>query len=161
MDNIKIIEETLTATIHWSTPLLLAALGEVVSQRAGVINIGIEGMMLIGAFFGMVGSFYTASLPFVAPWVGLLVAGLSGLLTAAIFVLFAIRLRGDQVVIGTALTLFALGFTEVLYSRLFGETGSPQSVPDFKQYDVPFLSQIPLFGEALFSHNIIVYLAFC
>lgn len=154
-------EDILAATIRGATPLLLAALGEVVSQRAGVINIGIEGMMLIGALFGVLGSFYTAGLPFLAPWVGLLIAGLSGLLTAVLFAFFAIKLRGDQVVIGTAVTLLALGFTEVVYHRrLFGETGSPQSVPDFKEFDVPFLSQIPFFGNALFSHNIIVFLAF-
>lgn len=154
-------EEILAATISGATPLLLAALGEVVSQRAGVINIGIEGMMLIGALFGVLGSFYTAELPFLAPWVGLIVAGLGGLLTAALFAFFAIKLRGDQVVIGTAITLFALGFTEVVYHRrLFGETGRPKSVPDFKEFDVPLLSQIPFLGDALFSHNIIVFLAF-
>ncbi len=160
MDIIAILEDILAATIRGATPLLLAALGEVVAQRAGVINIGIEGMMLIGALFGWVGSFYTAELLFLAPWIGLLIAGLSGLVTAALFAFFAIKLRGDQVVIGTAITLLALGFTEVVYQRLFGKTGSSHSVPDFKQFDMPLLSQIPFFGEALFSHNIIVYLAF-
>ena len=67
-------EEILSATIRGATPLLLAALGEVISQRAGVLNIGIEGMMLIGAFFGMVGSFYTAEFVTFAPWFGLLMA---------------------------------------------------------------------------------------
>ena len=93
-------EEILSATIRGATPLLLAALGEVISQRAGVLNIGIEGMMLIGAFFGMVGSFYTAEFAMIAPWFGLLMAGLSGLIAAALFALCAIRLRGDQVIIG-------------------------------------------------------------
>ena len=157
---IEIFEDILAAAIRGATPLLLAALGEVVSQRAGVINIGIEGMMLIGALFGWVGTFYMAELPFFAPWVGLLIAGLSGLATAAIFVLFSIKLRGDQVVVGTAITLLALGFTEVVYRRLFGVTGSSHNVPNFKEFDVPFLSQIPLFGKALFSHNIIVFIAF-
>ena len=160
MDVLKIIEEILTATIHATTPLLLAALGEVVSQRAGVINIGIEGMMLMGALFGMIGAFFTAGLPFLAPWIGLLAAGLSGLLTAVLFVFFAIRLRGDQIVIGTGITLFALGFTEVVYTRVLSITGRPQSVPDFTEYEIPFLSQIPLFGKAFFSHSIIVYMAF-
>lgn len=153
-------EEILAATIHAATPLLLAALGEVVAQRAGVINIGIEGMMLIGALFGMVGSFYTAELSFLAPWIGLLIAGLSGLATAVLFVFFAIKLRGDQIVVGTSVTLLAFGFTDVVYQRLFGKTGSPQSVEDFKEFDIPFLSQIPLLGDALFSHNIMVYLTF-
>lgn len=153
-------EDILAAAIRGATPLLFAALGEVVSQRAGVINIGIEGMMLMGAFFGMVGSFYTADLPLLAPWFGLIVAGVSGLVTAGLFAFFAIRLRCDQVVIGTAITLLALGLTEVVYKRLFGVTGNALRVTDFKQFDIPVLSQIPFVGSALFSHNILVFLAF-
>ena len=153
-------EDILSATIRGATPLLLAASGEVISQRAGVLNIGIEGMMLFGAFFGMVGSFYTAELVMMAPWFGLFMAGLSGLLAAALFALFAIRLRGDQVIIGTAMTLLALVLTEVIYQQLFGETGMAQGVPAFQQMDIPLLSQIPFIGSALFSHNVLVYIAF-
>ena len=153
-------EDILSATIRGATPLLLAASGEVISQRAGVLNIGIEGMMLFGAFFGMVGSFYTAEFVMIAPWFGLLMAGLSGLLAAALFALFAIKLRGDQVIIGTAMTLLALGLTEVVYQRLFGITGIAQGVPAFQQIEIPLLSQIPIFGQALFTHNILVYIAF-
>ncbi|MDE0427861.1 MAG: ABC transporter permease [Candidatus Poribacteria bacterium] len=153
-------EDILSATIRGATPLLLAASGEVISQRAGVLNIGIEGMMLFGAFFGMVGSFYTAELVMIAPWFGLLMAGLSGLLAAALFALFAIRLRGDQVIIGTAMTLLALGLTEVIYQQLFGETGMAQGVPAFQQIDIPLLSQVPFIGSALFAHNVLVYIAF-
>ena len=161
-------EEVLSATIRGATPLLLAALGEVISQRAGVLNIGIEGMMLIGAFFGMVGSFYTEKfamiympeLAMIAPWFGILMAGLSGLIAAALFALCAIRLRGDQVIIGTAMTLLALGLTEVIYQRLFGVTGIAKGVPAFQQIDIPLLSEIPFLGRALFSHNILVFITF-
>jgi len=153
-------EDILSATIRGATPLLLAASGEVISQRAGVLNIGIEGMMLIGAFCGMVGSFYTAEFAMFAPWAGLLMAGLGGFIAAALFALFAIRLRGDQVIIGTAMTLLALGLTEVVYQRLFGITGIAQGVPAFQQIDIPLLPQIPVIGRALFSHNILVYIAF-
>ena len=161
-------EEILSATIRGATPLLLAALGEVISQRAGVLNIGIEGMMLIGAFFGMVGSFYTEKLAMsympelatMAPWAGLLMAGLGGCAAAALFALFAIRLRGDQVIIGTAMTLLALGLTEVIYQRLFGVTGIAKGVPAFQQIDIPLLSKIPFLGRALFSHNILVFITF-
>ena len=165
-------EDILSATIRGATPLLLAALGEVISQRAGVLNIGIEGMMLIGAFFGMVGSFYAEKLamiympglammaPLMAPWAGLFMAGLGGLAAAALFALFAIRLRGDQVIVGTAMTLLALGLTEVIYQRLFGVTGIAQGVPAFQQIDIPLLSKIPFLGRALFSHNILVFITF-
>lgn len=153
-------EDILSATIRGATPLLLAALGEVISQRAGVLNIGIEGMMLIGAFFAMVASFYAAEFALLAPWFGLLVAGLSGVIAAALFALCAIRLRGDQVIIGTAMTLLALGLTEVIYQRLFGLTGIAKGVPAFQQIDIPLLSGIPFLGRALFSHNIIVFMTF-
>ena len=96
----------------------------------------------------------------IAPWFGLLMAGLSGLLAAALFALFAIRLRGDQVIIGTAMTLLALGLTEVIYQQLFGETGMAQGVPAFQQIDIPLLSQVPFIGSALFAHNVLVYIAF-
>jgi len=155
-----VVEEIFSATIRGATPLLLAALGEVISQRAGVLNIGIEGMMLIGAFFGMVGSFYMAKFPWLAPWIGISVAGISGFAAAALFALCAIKLRGDQVIIGTAMTLLALGLTEVLYQRLFGATGIAKGIPAFQQIDVPLLSRIPFIGRALFSHNILVFITF-
>ena len=79
---------------------------------------------------------------------------------AALFALCAIRLRGDQVIIGTAMTLLALGLTEVVYQRLFGITGIAQGVPAFQQINIPLLSRIPFLGRALFSHNILVYIAF-
>ncbi len=156
----EIFENIIVATIYASTPLLLAALGEVVSQRAGVINIGIEGMMLFGALFGLLGSYYTSGIPFLAPWIGILIAGFSGFITAAIFSYFAIKLRGDQIVIGTAITLLALGLTEVLYDRLLGGIGSQTGVHDFENIKIPVLENIPLIGGMLFSHNIIVYIAF-
>ncbi len=155
-----LVEEVLAATIRGATPLLLAALGELVSQRAGVINIGIEGMMLIGALSGMIGSFYTAGLPMFAPWIGLFAAGVSGLLMAIIFIIFAIKLRGDQIVIGTALTLFALGFTEVINQRLLQVFGRSLKSTAFNDIHLPVLSEIPIFGKVLFSQNIIVYLTF-
>ena len=153
-------EVILISSIHASTPLILASLGEVVSQRAGVINIGIEGMMLFGALFGLLGSFYTSTLPMFAPWIGLLVAGLSGLMTAALFAYFAIRLRGDQVVVGTAITLLALGLTEVIYERILGGINTQHGIDDFNEIKVPLLSNIPIIGDIFFSHNIIVFLAF-
>lgn len=156
----ELFENIFTSMIQASTPLLLAAMGEVVSQRSGVINIGIEGMMLFGALFGLMGSYYTKSIPILAPWIGILFAGLSGLITAAIFVYFAIRLRGDQIVIGTAITLLALGLTEVVYRRLFGGIGVQLGIPDFKVVEIPILDNIPIIGEILFSHNIIVFLTF-
>ena len=154
-------EEILAATIRQATPLLLAALGEVVVQRSGVINIGIEGMMLMGAFFGMLGSFYTgAALPTLAPLVGIVAAGLSGVITAYVFAFLTIRLAADQVVTGTGVTLLALGLTEVIYQKLFGYTGDALKVAAFGEIQIPLLSDIPWIGSALFQHNILVFLSF-
>lgn len=154
-------EEILAATMRQATPLLLAALGEIIVQRSGVINIGIEGMMLMGAFFGMLGSFYTGvALPNLAPSVGLIAAGLSGGITAYVFAFLTIRLAADQVVTGTGITLLALGLTEVIYQRLFSYTGAALKVAAFGEVRIPFLSGIPWVGAALFQHNILVFLTF-
>ena len=152
-------EEILAATIRQATPLLLAALGEIVVQRSGVINIGIEGMMLMGAFFGMLGSFYTGiAVPSLAPWVGIVAAGLSGGITAYLFAFLTIRLSADQVVTGTGITLLALGLTEVIYQKLFSYTGSALKVAAFGEVKIPVLSSIPWVGPALFQHNLLVFL---
>jgi len=154
-------EDILAATIRQATPLLLAALGEVVVQRSGSINIGIEGMMLMGAFFGMLGSFYTSILlPDFAPCIGIVAAGLSGVLTAYVFAVLTIQLHADQVVTGTGVTLLALGLTEVLYQRLFGYTGSALRVAAFSEFQMPFLSAVPWIGRSLFQHNILVFVTF-
>lgn len=155
------LEEILAATIRQATPLLLAALGEIIVERSGIINIGIEGMMLMGAFFGMLGSYYMAPLSLaLAPWAGLLMAGISGLLMALLFAFLTVRFRADQVVTGTGMTLLALGLTEVIYQRLFGYTGTALRVPSFGEFGLPLLSSVPWLGTALFRHNILVFLTF-
>ena len=154
-------EDVLAATIRHATPILLAALGEVVVQRSGVINIGIEGMMLMGAFVGMLGSLYASVFwPSIAPCVGIVVAGLSGGITAYVFALLTIRLGVDQVVTGTGITLLALGLTEVFYQRLFGYTGSALRVAAFHEFQIPFLSNLPWIGRVLFQHNALVFVTF-
>jgi simple sugar transport system permease protein len=102
-----------------ATPLLLAALGENVVQKAGVVNVGLEGMMLVGAFAATMGAKLSGD-----PFVGIAVAAAAGLLMALLFAAFAIKLTANQVVIGVVLNLFALGLTGTLYRKLFGETGT-------------------------------------
>jgi len=102
-----------------ATPLLLAALGENVVQKAGVVNVGLEGMMLVGAFAATIGAKLSGD-----PFVGIAVAAAAGLLMALLFAAFAIKLTANQVVIGVVLNLFALGLTGTLYRKLFGETGT-------------------------------------
>jgi ABC-type uncharacterized transport system permease subunit len=116
----------LTATIALATPLLLAALGELIGERAGVLNIGVEGMMLTGAFAGMLGSYATGS-----PALGMLAACTAALLLGALFALWVVTLDVDQVVAGVAINLLAVGTTGVLYRAFFGTTGSALTVAAF------------------------------
>ncbi len=115
------------ATITSATPLLLAALGENVVQKSGVVNVGVEGMLLCGAFAATLGTLYPHDLHGMAlnnPYLGLLAGAGAGTALAALFGLFAIRGNANQVVLGVVINLLALGLTGTLYRKLFGETGS-------------------------------------
>lgn len=111
-------------TLLAATPLLLAAIGEVFTERAGVINIGLEGLLLGGALASVLVSTVTGS-----PWLGLGAAILAGLSGAALFALFGIALRRDQVIVGTTINFLALGLTGVLYRAWLGEGASPPRAP--------------------------------
>ncbi|TXH38954.1 MAG: ABC transporter permease [Rhodospirillaceae bacterium] len=133
-------------------PLLLAGLGEQISEKAGVLNIGIEGMMLFGAYCGFVAAYYTGSF-----WLGYLFGGLGGMVVAALVALLCIRLGLNQIVIGIALTIGFEGLTALLHYVQFSRTYPRLSpVPTLA---IPGLSDIPVLGQALFNHNALVYLA--
>jgi len=133
-------------------PLLLAGLGEQISEKAGVLNIGIEGMMLFGAYTGFVAAYYTGSF-----WMGFLVGGLGGMVVASVVVLLCIRQGLNQIVIGIALTIGAEGLTALLHFFQFAKT-YPR-LDKAPVLEIPGLAGIPVIGPALFSHNIVVYLA--
>jgi simple sugar transport system permease protein len=143
----------LEATVRTATPLLLAALGETVTERAGVINIGLEGVVLCGAFGALVGA--TAG----GLAGGYAAAALGGVAAAFVFALFAVLLRADQIITGTAVTLLALGATGTLYRTLYGASGAALSIPTSETLPVPGLSAIPLVGPALFDQPAVTYLA--
>src|SRR5258705_12224969 len=107
------------ATLHVSTPLIFAALGGMFSERAGVINIALEGFMLVGAFAAAVGTLITHS-----PWAGCLFGMGAGVLLAAIYALFVIRLRANQIVAGTGINMLAMGLTPFLCKLLYDVTSS-------------------------------------
>ena len=143
----------LEATVRTGTPLLLAALGETLTERAGVINIGLEGVVLCGAFGALVG----ASTVGLAG--GYAAAALGGLAMAVVFALFAVLLGADQIITGTAVTLLALGITGTLYRTLYGAEGAALSIPTSETLALPGLSAIPLVGPALFDQPAITYVA--
>jgi general nucleoside transport system permease protein len=147
------MEPFLIASVKMAAPLLLAATGELVAQRSGVINIGIEGIMLCAALGGMMGAFFGGS-----PWAGLALGLGVGLCVAAVFALLAVVIQADQIVTGMGINILALGATGALYRGVFGETGAALTVPTFGNHPVPLLGGIPLLGPAFFRQDVLVYL---
>jgi len=151
----EILTSLLTSGVSLATPLLLAALGEIVMEKAGIINIALEALMLVAAFFAMYISFSTGS-----PMLGLAVAVLATLLLAAVFALLCVGAQTDQIITGAGLNIFALGLTGILLRSLFGVTGAAITAPTFAILPVPLLSKLPLVGSALFAQNALIYLTF-
>ena len=145
----------LASTLRNATPLIFAALGGMFSERSGVVNIGLEGLMLISAFAGAVGSFYSGS-----ALVGLLTALGAGLLFALIHSVLRITFEADQFISGTAINLLALGGTGFLMVELFGSGGTTPRVSSFEPLRVPGLADIPVVGPALFEQSLLVYLMY-
>ncbi len=144
------------ATLAAAVLLLLPALGGVISERSGVVNIAMEGMMLTGAFFAVV-----ADLAWHNPWLATLVAIIAGGLMALIHAVVSIRFRADQIVSGIAINIFAAGLTVFLVNRIYGlqdigHVGQSELLPNLK---VPVLDQIPFLGQVVFQQNIVVYAA--
>jgi simple sugar transport system permease protein len=140
------------AMLRYATPLTFGALGGVISERSGVVNVGLEGMMLTGAFFGAYGADKTGS------WVGgILIAMLAGGVLALIHAIWSISLRADQIVAGTAVNFLALGVTGYLYVKLYGEQGTPDDLPSIPDVHLP-IGSVPFFGDALGDLNLMVWI---
>lgn len=152
------VNALLAGTVRTTTPLLFAALGETVVERSGIINIGLEGSIIAGALAGLMAASHTASHGGV--WTGFLGAMLAGTLVAAIFALFAVILRADQIITGTAITLLALGATGTIYRLAYGSTGAALTTPTMAPTAIPGLSAIPILGPALFIQPSITYIAY-
>lgn len=144
------------ATLAASVLLLLPALGGVISERSGVVNIAMEGMMLTGAFFGVV-----ADLAWHNPWEATAVAMLAGALMALIHAVVSIRFRADQIVSGIAINIFAAGLTVFLVNRIFGlqDVGHVSQSELLPNIDIPLLGAIPFVGRVFFQQNVVVYAA--
>jgi ABC-type uncharacterized transport system permease subunit len=135
-----------------AVPILLAGLGEQMSEKAGVLNIGIEGMMIAGAYLGFVGAFYSDSL-----WLGFLTGTLGGMAIAAIMAFLCVRIGLNQIVIGIALTLGMEGLTALLHHFQFSR--SYPRLPAADRTAIPLLSDIPVLGPSLFRQHLLVYVA--
>ncbi len=141
----------LAAGVRSGTAILFASVGEIFAERSGVLNLGVEGMMLMGAMTGYGVAFATGN-----PWLGLAAAMLVGAVLALLHAFVTVSLRADQVVSGLALTFLGTGMSAVLGASLV----EVKNAPRLPAFDIPLLAQIPIIGEILFSHNIVVYLGF-
>lgn len=147
-----------TAMIRLSTPITLAAIGAVVCERSGIVNIAMEGIMIIGAFFAACVAFYTGN-----PWLGLLAGAAFGMLFSALHAMATLTLHLDHVVSGAVLNITAFGLTRYLMVQFFGHPGTSEPIPvslSAFRFEIPLLSDIPFFGPILFDQTPIVYLSF-
>jgi general nucleoside transport system permease protein len=143
----------LAAAVRVTTPLLLAATGETVAERAGVINLGLEGMMLAGALAGTLGASAAG------PWTGVALAVVAGTALAAVFAVVSIAARADQIIAGTAVTLGAVGLTGTIYREAYGVHGAGLTLPTLAPVTIPGLARIPVLGPALFAQPAPTYIA--
>jgi simple sugar transport system permease protein len=155
LDQVVVWSALTAAMLRYATPLAFAAMGGIFSERSGVVNIGLEGMMLAGAFFGILGADKLNSWP-----LGLLCAALAGGGFALIHAFFAIHLRADQIVGGTAINFLALGVTGYLFIDIYGGEGTPPDVPDIPDVHLGFLKDWYFVGPVLGQLNLMIWLAF-
>lgn len=149
-----VITPFLAATIRTATPLAIAALGELLVERAGLINIGLEGAVLAGAFGALAGG---SAGGVMGGYAGALAGGA---IVGALFAVCVLLLRADQIITGMALTLLSVGATGTLYRALYGSAGAALQAPTSGPVPIPLLSSIPVVGTALFSQPAVTYFAY-
>ena len=154
LEDVVVWSALAAAMLRFATPLVFGALGGIVSERSGVVNIGIEGMMLMGCYFGIYGADIGGS------WViGLLVAMVAGGVLALVHAAFSVTLRADQIVGGVAINLLALGITGYLYVDHYGDQGTPDDVSRVPDVTLPLIKDIPFVGDAIGKTNLMTWLA--
>jgi ABC-type uncharacterized transport system permease subunit len=141
------------AAIRMATPIVYAALGGMFSERVGVVNIGMEGMMLTSAFGGVTVSYYTGD-----PWLGVAAAVTIGGIMGLIHAVVTVKYAGNQIVSGTGLNILAMGFTAYMSQVLWGSRGASESVTGIEDITIPILSDIPVIGPIIGTHSPLVYL---
>lgn len=145
----------LEASVRLAVPLALAAMGETITERSGVLNLGLEGCMIAGALGGALGAL---ALGGAVP--GVLVGAVAGVAVALVFAAFSVGLGTDQIITGTAVTLGGLGMTGAIYQARFGTTGTALTLPTLAPMRIPLLADVPLVGPALFAQAPTAYLTY-
>ncbi|MEA2312951.1 MAG: ral nucleoside transport system permease protein [Solirubrobacteraceae bacterium] len=153
LERVVVWSALFAAMLRYATPLIFASLGGLYSERSGVVNIALEGMLLMGAFFGILGADVTNS------WVGgLVVAMAAGGGLALIHAVFAVSLRADQIVSGTALNFLALGITSFVFLNRYGSQGTPENLPEVPDVKLPLIDKIPFFGDVFGQVNLMIWI---
>jgi len=146
----EIIIPILSAAVRSGTPILYATLGEILTEKSGILNLGLEGIMLMGAFTGFAVSMYTGN-----PWIAILAAFIAGMAVTLIHGFLCITMGANQVVSGLALTMAGTGASSLLGRHYIGET-----ITGLGKMQIPFLSKIPLVGPIFFNHDPLVYISY-
>ncbi len=151
------LTSTLVSTVAISTPLIFGSLSGVISERVGVVNIAIEGDLLVGAFAGVMAASY-----FQTPYAGLVAAPLAGALLGSLLALFSVKYGVDQIIVGVVLNVLALGLTTFLYGTIMKANQGALNTNRYSLSDIkiPGLSEIPVIGPVLFDQSILVYLMY-
>ncbi len=152
--SVSFLTAFLSAAVRLAMPLMYGGLGETISEKSGILNIGIEGVMLSGAFFSFAGAWYSGSL-----LVGLLCGALGGMMVSALHAWLSIKLAKDQSVSGLALNMLLLGVTSFLF-KLMSTGQNHQQIQTLSTIRIPLLSKIPLIGEAFFNSDILTYILY-
>ncbi len=152
MLTLSVLVTVLASGVRLATTYLLAALGETIGQRSGVLNLGVDGVMLLSAF----GAYWTA-LETGNLWLAALAGLAVGLLMGVVYAVITLVFQAEQGISGIGIYLFGLGFSDLLFEEI---VGTPTPVPSLKKVPIPYLADIPYVGEALFDHNLMTYLAF-
>ncbi len=149
------MSDFLATCIVAGTPLLFATIGELITEKSGSLNLGVEGMMLMGAVMGFLGAYHLHN-----PMVAIVVAGLAGALGALIFAVLTVSFRANQTVTGLTLTIFGTGFTSFIGQPLIGQSVPIEVSEFFQKIDLPIVSKIPFLGDVFFKQDIFVYLGY-
>jgi simple sugar transport system permease protein len=152
--DLAFISGLMGATMRMATPIIFAALGEILTERAGVLNLGIEGIMLMGAMTGFLFTYSTGSI-----WFGVFAAACVGMLLGFLMAVLSVNLGLSQHVSGLGITLFATGLAMFIYRLHFGSPTVPPVIQPFKQVALPVLSKIPVIGPGLFTQYSLTYIA--
>jgi ABC-type uncharacterized transport system permease subunit len=154
LETVVVWSALFASMLRFATPLIFAAMGGMFSERSGVTNIGLEGMLLIGCFFGFLGADKFGTWYF-----GILLAVVAGGLMALLHAVLSIQLRADQIIGGTAINFLALGLTGYLYIDIYGEQGTPTNISTIPEIHLGFLEGLPFLGAVIGDMNLMIWVA--